>query len=643
MAKKKQRNIPVKAVTVATSTIAKPKMTNKAWIRIILVIAVFILYGSSINYEFTVDDNIFFLKHTSVQKGLSGIGETFAYGSLEKYNGMKGVQPYRPVTLISFALQKELFDNSPTKAHWVNVLLYALLLLALFNLFLKLLPDIDPIVSGLIVLLFAAHPVHTEVVASVKSQDELLTALFSLLALSYAISLIKSPKYSLKFSLLSILCFSLALLSKESSFAMILIFPLTFWLLGSQTIRRSLIYSLPYLGAGFIFLLVRHLVFAGEIQNYHNTILENVISGARTFGEVSATKMEILFHYLRLLFVPWPLSWDYSYNQIPIVNWSSFIAWLSLLLYAGMIVYAVIKVKKKPVISFGIFFYLIMLAPTSNLFFLNGSTLSERFLFLPSLGFIIVIVFALAEFSKVNLTNLRGIGRNKFFIFMLSILVLFMGLTISRSSDWQSNFSIFQAGVQDASGSSRTNAALGNEYRKMGESERNPQQRFEDLSNAIKYTEASLNILPTNKDALYNMGVTYSEMGDSANAIANYRKLINYYPDHRSALNNLGTIFITQNKFDSAYIYLKRSYDCDTTVSKSSQNLAIYFFKVKDYNHAIQYALNAIRLDRKIRISYEILIQSYSIMGMQEEVSKYQKIYQDISTEGPYAAEPTKD
>ena len=638
MAKKKQHNIPVKPIPLA-----QPPKFKKLWIRIILVIAVFILYGSSINYEFTVDDNIFFLKHTSVQKGLSGIGETFTYGSLEKYNGMKGVQPYRPVTLISFAVQKELFENSPAKAHLVNVLLYIFLLLVIFNLLVKLLPGINPLVCGLIVLLFAAHPVHTEVVASVKSQDELLSALFSLLALSYAISLVKSERYSLKFSFLSILCFSLALLSKEGAFAMILLFPLAFWLLSYQSIKRSLIYSIPYIGAGLIFLFIRHLVFAGEIQNYHNTILENILSGAGNFAEASATRMEILFHYLRLLFVPWPLSWDYSYNQIPLVNWSSVLAWLSVLVYAGMLVYAIVKIKKKPVISFGIFFYLIMLAPTSNLFFLNGSTLSERFLFLPSLGYILVIVFAFAELLKVNLADLSGVGRNKFFILMTTILVLFSGLTMARCSDWQSNFTIFKAGVVNAPSSSRTNAALGNEYRKLGESESNPQERFEDLSNAVKYTQASLNILPINKDALYNLGVTYSELRDTANAIASYRKLVDYYPDYRSGLNNMGTIYISQNRFDSAYIYLKRSYDCDTTFPKSSQNLAIYFFKIKDYTHAIQYAIKAIQLDRNMKISYEILIQAYGILGNADEVSKYRRLYQDISTEVPEVNEPTID
>ena len=125
-----QQNTPAKT---AVNNISPQKKLGKGWIRIILVTVVVILYGNTVNYDFTVDDNVFYGKHSSVQKGLSGIGETFTYGSLEKYNGMTGVQPYRPVTLSSFAVQKELFNNDPGKAHFINVLLYALLVLVLFN------------------------------------------------------------------------------------------------------------------------------------------------------------------------------------------------------------------------------------------------------------------------------------------------------------------------------------------------------------------------------------------------------------------------------------------------------------------------------------------------------------------------------
>jgi len=188
----KKHKKPTKDVAITQPKKApQPGTKKKLWIRIFLVTVVFVMYGNSINYEFTIDDNIFYGKHSSVQKGLAGIPETFVYGSLEKYNGMTGLQPYRPVTLTSFALQKELFNNDPARAHLVNVLLYALLVLVLFNLLLKLLPAAHPLVCAIIVLLFAAHPVHTEVVANVKSQDVLFSVCFDYLHLYYAFSLIK--------------------------------------------------------------------------------------------------------------------------------------------------------------------------------------------------------------------------------------------------------------------------------------------------------------------------------------------------------------------------------------------------------------------------------------------------------------------
>ena len=622
-----------KPQSIQSKSIQQPKTFKKIWIKIILVAVILVMYGNSVNYEFTIDDNIFFLKHSSVQKGVTGISETFTYGSLEKYNGMKGLQPYRPVTLSSFAIQKQLFNNDPGKAHLVNVLLYALLALVLLNVLLKLLPAAHPVICAIIVLLFAVHPVHTEVVASVKSQDELLSVLFALLALSYAVTLVKGDKYSVKYSLLSIVCFSLALLSKEGVFAMILVFPLAFWLLLSQSIKRSLLYAVPYFAAGMLFLFARHLVLDGQVQNYKNTIMENVLYGAKGFAEVTATKMEILFHYLRLFFVPWPLSWDYSYNQVPVVNWSSFTAWLSLLFYTGMFVFAIIKIKKQPVISFGILFFLITLAPTANLFFLNGSTVSERFLFLPSLGLIIAVVYGLSGILKLDTSSYTGAGKNKFNWILGLVIVVFIGLTISRSSDWASNLSIFQAGVEHAPNSSRTNLTLGNEYLKLGDKETNRQVKTGYYANALKYSKASIAILPTNKDALFNVGLAYAGMGDKPNAYESYRNTLKYYPDHKSALNNLGTAFFEDKKYDSAYFYFKRCYDTDSTFSKSSQNLAIYYYTIGNYNQAIQFAANAVRLYKYQLISYDVITKAYRALGNEAEAAKYQSLYREMTAE----------
>jgi len=632
---KKNQQKKIAKTTPQTSQKASPplravkKPIKNLWIRIVLVVSVLVMYGNSINYEFTVDDYLFYTKHSSVQKGIAGIPETFTYGSLEKQNGMKGVQPYRPITLTSFAIQKQVFDNSQSKAHLVNVLLYVLLVLVLFNLLLKLLPGVNPMIAGIITLIFAAHPIHTEVAASVKSQDELLSALFAMLSLSFMASLIKQEKYSVKFGVISVICFALALLSKEGAFAMILIFPLAGWLLLSQSVKKSLIWSLPYFAIAMIFLWVRSLVFGGQVQNYHNTILENVLFGAKGFAEITATKMEILFHYLRLTLVPWGLSWDYSYNQVPIVGWNAVLPWVGLLCYGALLAVALLKIKKWPAISFGILFYMIMLAPTANLFFLNGSTVSERFLFIPSLGLIMAVVFGVAKLMKVDIAGYKGPAANKFNWIAAVVALVFVVFTIARSNDWKNNYSIFKAGVENAPKSSRANEAYANELRKMAEKSSDLTDRQLYLEESLKYSKHSLDILPTNKDALYNLGVVYTEMKDTANALAAYYTAISYFPDFRSPLNNLGSIFLAKGQFDSAYKYMKLCYDADTTVAKSSQNLAILYFKLGKYNDAIQFASNAIRLDEKIVVPYDVLSQAYKAIGDPAKAASYQSLYRE--------------
>ena len=90
-------------------TAQKQFTLSNLWIKLLLVGFTFVLYGNSISHQFTLDDDVFFTNHSSVQKGIKGIPELFTHGSLEKFDGAKGLQPYRPITLLSFALE---IDNS---------------------------------------------------------------------------------------------------------------------------------------------------------------------------------------------------------------------------------------------------------------------------------------------------------------------------------------------------------------------------------------------------------------------------------------------------------------------------------------------------------------------------------------------------
>ncbi|TAH41900.1 MAG: hypothetical protein EYC69_07025 [Bacteroidetes bacterium] len=602
----------------------KPGMAT-GWVRMALIIFVLALYGNTTNYQYTLDDDIFYLKHNSVQKGVSGLSEFFSYGSMEKFDGTLGEQPYRPVTLLSFAIEKDLFNNKAASSHFINILLYILVLQVLLSLMLRLFPRINPMLSAAVVLLFAAHPIHTEVVASVKSRDELLAGLFGLMAWLYALPKPKEEFVSIKSLSTGLFFFGLAIFSKESAVAFILVIPLSYYMLVSSNLNSTLKNGAGFFAIGILFVILRMNVI-GHAETISNTeVHENILKNTQGLGEATATRMEILFHYIKLLVVPWPLSWDYSFNQIPIMNWTDVIPWISFLLYTGLLISAFYYFKKKPILSFAIFFFFITLSPTSNILFINLSTLGERFLFIPSLGFILALVFLLSELFKLDTSNFSGPGKKMFRNIILALLVIYSGLSFSRSSDWKSNLTLFESGVKNSPNSSRAHYSLATEYARQADASADVKSRREYLSKAISHFNTSLDIWPKNVMSLYNLANTQCAVNDTSGALINYKKAVNINPSHLGVLNNIGGVYMSRSQPDSALLYLKEGYEYNQKDINLIANIALVSYFSKDYSQAIDFANKAIALDPKNKKSYNVLIDSYTALGQTEQANRFRK------------------
>jgi Tfp pilus assembly protein PilF len=352
-------------------------------------------------------------------------------------------------------------------------------------------------------------------------------------------------------------------------------------------------------------------------------LLDNVLAGAKNFADATATKMEILFYNLRFVFIPWPLSWDYSYNQIPIVNWTNILPWLGLLSYGLLLLISILQFKKNPILSFSILYFFISTSPTNNLFFLNGSTFAERFLFTPSLAFAIVIVYIVSKYLKINTKDFSGEKKKLATTIFFTFLILFTGLSISRCPDWQSNFTLFEAGSKTVPNSSRANAAIGSEYMNKAEKESDPDLKKEYIENSIKFYKKSIEVFPLNSDASYKLGLIYYMNGDTIQAINYYKQSLEATPKQIYALNNLGTIYVSRNNVDSAYYYFNRTYLADTTNPMSITNYLIASFN-KGYDNQVIYLGNqASKFNYYSKVIYELMSKSYARKGNNEESQKY--------------------
>lgn len=616
---------------VVTPSKKNPKTTGRDpissfWLKVIMAALILFLYGRTIGYEFVLDDGLIIENNPVVQKGAAGIFETFSQGSVTHFKG-SNFQIYRPAFISFLCVENQIFGISPAGFHFLNVAMYWLLAVLIFRLLTLIFPSLHFYYRALITVLFIIHPIHTEVVANVKSQDELLATLGCVMALYYFIRRTDAGAGRGRYLIFSLLGFLLALFSKESSFAFVAIFPLSIFLFRGRPILGSLKESLYYFAAAGFFLFVRHLAISDINIPYETSAMENVLYAAKTPSELLGTKMEIAFYYLRMMVFPYPMSWDYSFNQIPVVTMAHAIPILSLLLYAAIGFLFFWNIRKQPAVSFAIAFFVALSVPTASLFFPNGTTFADRFLFMPSLGFIMALVYIAASSLGFDLRDPSPAVKK---VIMLTVVVLLLPcswLTISRAADWKDNFAVFSSGARNSPNSSRTNEGLGTMYMNKAQSGEDPSMTAQFVDSALFYLERSLKLFPDNNSASYRLGLIYSMRGESDKAVSYYRQSIKSKPDYFMALNNLGALYASRSNFDSAYYYFIRSLKSEPRNDMTLTNLTVVCFNLGKYREAVNYGEQLLSLGFKSAKVYGLLAQSYGRLGNQEQAARYQALY----------------
>ena len=195
---------------------------SKNFWSLLIFIFSFLLYSTAINSDYNLDDTLVTQNHRLTSKGISAIPDIFTSPYYQDEMGYS--YEYRPLVLISFALEHELFGENPHVSHFFNVLLYALACSLLFIVFKKLLTGYSILFPAAISLLFAVHPIHAEVVSSIKNRDEILALIFGLLSLQSTLGFINEKK---RWSIIFVpVFFTAALMCKVSILTLVFISPL---------------------------------------------------------------------------------------------------------------------------------------------------------------------------------------------------------------------------------------------------------------------------------------------------------------------------------------------------------------------------------------------------------------------------------
>jgi len=628
MSRKKNKDKPLKK-PAGSGVEAKPALLNttvngKVRNRMIFFLAFLsiALYVNTLGHGYAFDDSVAITENQFTLKGIKGIPDLLTKDFFAGIYG-KGLElgggRYRPLSLVTFAIEQQFWGGDAHVSHFINVLIYGITTILMFIMLLEIFPG-ALLFSFLVSVLFIVHPVHTEVVANIKSRDELLCFLFLCLTLLWLFRSIRSGKK--KYLIYSCVAYFLSLLSKENGITFLLILPLALYCFANRDFKRSLITCIPLFTVAFLYVAVRTYLVGMIGDRTNPDIMENPFVNC-SVGEKLATIMNILGKYLQLLFYPGTLSCDYSYNEIPIINWGSIKALFPFLIYIGMSVYAFIQVRKKDIAAFGIVVYLSSLFLVSNIVFNIGAPMGERFLFLPSFGFCLAIVALIMKWMKLDM-NARFKFYPALFIPLGIVLVAFSYKTVVRNKDWKDNTTLFGADVNNAPNSAKIHYYYGNNLLKDAMAEKDPQKKQLLLKQGEIHTRRATVINPEFHHAHYNLGMIYQEGAQADSAIASFKRVLALQPTHIMTQGALGGVYgKLKGDFENAIFYLSKAVQYNPADGNSYENLGIAYAMKQDFPASIAAFENAMKLKPNDAQSYMNLGITYKNMGNKEKSDYY--------------------
>jgi tetratricopeptide (TPR) repeat protein len=319
---------------------------------------------------------------------------------------------------------------------------------------------------------------------------------------------------------------------------------------------------------------------------------EQCVTGNDPLTVRVGTSLSILFHYLKKTLLPYPLAYYYGYKFIKPQKVTDIIPMASLIVYTILFFTAVYLTTKDPIVSFGLFTYLISVLVFSDYIQYVPGMVADRYLLVPTLGWSIVVVGVLRKFSgvsdtakKVNWASVRPAVRYAFMV----LLFLYSALTFARNFNWKDDLTLFRHDIEYVNESAQAHNLLALHLMQYASKETNPSTQQQLAREALSHFKKAIEIYPPFFNVAYDIGRVYSflNMPDSAimafeNALAiDSSTLPNIYMQ-------LSDLYLNKGNKQKAMEYTERYINLNKNDYGGYSRLSYFYFTDKKYAESIE-------------------------------------------------------
>jgi tetratricopeptide (TPR) repeat protein len=400
----------------------------------ILLIAV---YGSTFTNRFVWDDLDVIVKNRLLES-FTNLPKLFLYED-RTGDGLTGY--YRPMTYISFLIDRSIWGLNPVGFNITNIVLHILVVLLFYRVLFALFKKEQ--LAFVAALIFALHPVAVESVNfHAGGRNTLLSACFALLALLLYIN---------KRWLPAVISFTVAIFSKE--FALLLPLVLIAYDRYIGTEKKRWTAYLPYFVSIVCYLTLRSVAVA------HGNLLKTLL-----LSDNLLLIPKIVVSYLKNMLLP--VNLKVIYDVSPEVTASSFAIYLVLLL---AVLGVAVVFRKKREIAFSASWFFLFLLPVTGIVPLGTTLIADRYAYFSLMGFSLALAYIICRGNKRVVV-----------ISTVVLSVCYAAIDMQRNAIWKNMPSLYTQMTIDAPDRSVGFTNLGMYYYENG-----------DLAKAEKYLEES--------------------------------------------------------------------------------------------------------------------------------------------------------
>lgn len=517
-------------------------------------LAAFLVYLPSLwNGFVNLDDPGYVYENPNIRSfGLSFIRYAFTTIVLSNWH---------PLTMVSYGLDYAVWGLDPFGYHLVNIIFHAantFLVAYLAGTLARSLGQRGSVFAGAATaLLFGLHPLHVESVAWVAERKDVLSVFFFLLSLLAYLKFAGSR--SIRFYLLSLASFALALLSKPMAITL----PLVLLIIDFHPLGRLFKRDGKSLGV-FIekvpfFALSAVSAFATLwAQKTAIVTMEFIPFQIRLF---TALRAYIFYLYKMIL----PLDLAVYYPHPLRIDFISFEYLGAIAVFVAITVFCLLVARRERLFLSAWLFYVITLSPVIGIIQVSNQAAADRYTYLPSLG-----PFILAGVGAGLLLKKRERLLPALAAATVAISIALSALTVRQISVWKGPVSLWSHEIDYLKGDPgfsevKTVYFNGKEYqyvpriiaayyyRGMG------YDRAGALGEAIEDYSRVIALNPDFPGAYNSRGASYARLGRYPEAIADFKKAVELNPYFRDAYLNLGNVYMKTGEGALSAIYYEKA------------------------------------------------------------------------------------